>query len=182
MRIGELWSLEWTEVDIEKKIAHIPEEKAKTNKARKVPLNNACMDAINRLYVKKEYSPYVLWHPYREDIVIREVGKLSEQFLGKRHTPHFWRVTFATRALTGKMIKAENGQIYWVRGDLKTVAEIGGWEPNSKVLVEIYQKVSEEQKRETVDVVGIGEADILPESRDFNRATVSNCHWKPADA
>jgi hypothetical protein len=123
-----------------------------------------------------------LWHPYREDIAIREVGKLSEQFLGKRHTPHFWRVTFATRALTGKMIKAENGQIYWVRGDLKTVAEIGGWEPNSKVLVEIYQKVSEEQKRETVDVVGIGEADILPESRDFYRATVSNCHWKPADA
>lgn len=182
MRIGELWSLEWSQIDIEKRIAYIPEEKAKTNKPRKVPLNNACMDVINRLYVKREDSPYVLWHPYREDIVIREVGKLSEQFLGKRHTPHFWRVTFATRALTGKMIKAENGQIYWVRGDLKTVAEIGGWEPNSKVVVEIYQKVSEEQKRERVDLVGIGETDTYPESRDFNRPIDTNRHWTPADA
>jgi integrase len=60
MRIYELWSLEWSQIDIQKRIAYIPEEKAKTNKARKVPLNNVCMDVINRLYVKKEHCPLCL--------------------------------------------------------------------------------------------------------------------------
>jgi len=182
MRIRELWSLEWDQVDIEKRTIDLPGEKTKTNKARKVPFNNHCMDVINRLYVKKEDAPYVLWHPNSANTLTEEIGKLSKSLLGKKHTPHFWRVTFATRALRGKRIKAENGQIYWVRGDLKTVAEIGGWESNSKILVSIYQKVSEEQKRETVDLIGIGETDILPEPRDFDRAIDTKRHLIPAKA
>jgi integrase len=162
MRIAEMWSLEWSQVDIEKRTIRLPEEKTKTNEARTIPLNHACMDVISRLYVKKEYAPFVLWHPSEPTGVSKEVGNLSTKFLGKRHTPHHWRVTFATLSLRGKRIKAEDGRVYWVRGDLKTVAEIGGWKPNSAILATIYQKVSEEQKRETVDLINVGEADILP--------------------
>jgi integrase len=164
MRIGELWSLEWNQVDIEKRTLHLPAEKTKTNAPRTVPLNNACMEVIERLYVKKEHAPFVLWHPTGPDRITKQVKKLSERFLGKAHTPHTWRVTWATRSLRGKRIRGEDGRFYWVRGDLKTVAEIGGWEPNSPILLSIYQKVSDEQKRETVEMVGIGESDILPVS------------------
>jgi len=170
MRISEMWTLEWNQVDIEKRTLSLPEEKTKTNAAREVPLNNHCMDVLNRLYVKKEYAPFVLWHPPSAEGITKRVKKLSRQFLGKSHTPHFWRVTFATRAFEGKEIQGKDGQFYWVRGDQKTVAEIGGWDPNSKTLVEIYQKVSERVKRETVQVVGIGESDTYPEPRDTDQA------------
>ncbi len=164
MRISELWSLEWVQFDIRKRTLWLPKEKTKTNEARKVPLNNACMDVINRLSIRKEYAPFVLWHPPAITYISQDIAKLSKDFLGKRHTPHCWRVTFATITLRGKRIKGEDGRVYRVRGDLKTVAEIGGWSEDSRILLRIYQKVEDEQKRETVDLINIGEANILPSS------------------
>ncbi len=162
MRIAELWSIVWPEIDTKKRMVWLPKEKTKTNEARKVPLNNACMDVIDRLSIKKEYAPFVLWHPPGTSYITNDIAKLSKSFLGKRHTPHSWRVTFATLTLKGKRIRGEDGRVYRVRGDLRTIAEIGGWSRDSSTLLRVYQKVEEEQKREAVDLINIGEADILP--------------------
>lgn len=45
-----------------------------------------------------------------------------------------------------------------ILGHLNAVAEIGGWEPSSPILLKIYAKVPEEAKRQAVDVIAMGAA------------------------
>jgi integrase len=185
MRIRELWTLEWNQIDIDKHEANLPEEKTKTGEARMVPLNSACMDVINRLYPKQPHRPYVLWHPTNMDGIGKRIKKLSKRFLGKPHTPHFWRVTWATLALEGKEIEGKDGKVYPVAGDLKAVAEIGGWKPKSPVLLNIYHKVSDRRKRQVANLVDIGEADAYPEPSERQEAVqtdVSRLTLNPGNA
>ena len=156
MRLSEMWSLEWSQVDIEKRELYLPPEKVKSKRGRYVRLNGAAMEAIERLYIEKKNGLYVLYHPGTSSQITRQINRLSKRFLGKVHTPHAWRVTFATRALQGRKIRGEDGRVYRVRADLKTIATVAGWEPDSKVLLRIYAKTTEEAEREAVSFVEIG--------------------------
>ncbi len=156
MRIREMLTLEWDQVDIEKKEVYIPEEKSKTNTARKIPLNDDCIAVIEELKKTRPDAPYVFWHLHDYNFITPLIKKFSKRYLDKEHTPHYWRVTFATRALKGRQILGVDGKMHRESADLKTVAEVGGWAPNSLVLMGIYQMVDEELKRHCVEMVDFG--------------------------
>lgn len=155
-RIAELFYLEPDEVDLEIRCLNLPGEKTKTNKPRRVPLNDTAFRVIQELYVNRDPdNPYVMPRFCGPEYITQRISILSQRYLGKKFTSHCFRITFATLALRGKRIKGADGKDYWVRGNLKSVAEIGGWEPNSKVLLKIYAKTDDEQMRATVDLVQI---------------------------
>lgn len=80
LRVSELLSLEWSQVDIEKRRIFIPAEKNKTNTNRYVPLNPKAMAVIEHLYLKKPYAPHVFRHLH-VNTFIRKFGRYTERAL-----------------------------------------------------------------------------------------------------
>ena len=101
----------------------------------------------------------------------RDINTLSQTLLGKKFTWHHLRYTFATRQLKGKEIIGQDGREYRIRGDVKTVAAIGGWACGSRILMEVYQQIDEEDKYHHVSMMDIGERDI--EYRDKEEPEVA---------
>lgn len=156
MRLGELYGLTWDMVDLDAREMRLPWQTTKTSESRIVPLNDTVYGVLRRRHLARGESEFVLWHPAYKEKITRRVYALSSRFLGKPHTPHFWRTTGASKALEGKEIVGEDGKTYFVAMDLKVVSQVGGWNPDAQTLVKIYEKVRSKKKQSCVDLIDTG--------------------------
>lgn len=115
MRAGEILSLEWTEVDIERGIAWVTAGRAKSKRARAVPLNDEALAVIRRRVgthptrvFTRNGSPQTQIDPKMFGRACAKAGIADFRFHDLRHTWASWHVQAGT--------------------PLFVLKELGGWE------------------------------------------------------
>lgn len=118
-RMSEILTLTWDKIEFEKQIAIVTNDKAKSGKARSLPLNKDAIVLLQTLYSKNRHSLYVFIRPSTgnciNDIDRRDFKQASNKigvptlhFHDLRHTWASWHVQAGT--------------------PLFTLKEMGGWE------------------------------------------------------
>lgn len=118
-RMSEILTLTWEKIDFEKQIAIVSNDKAKSGKARSLPLNKDTISLLKKLYKEKDHSSYVFTRTSTgnriTDIDRRDFKQASDKiaapnlhFHDLRHTWASWHVQAGT--------------------PLFTLKEMGGWE------------------------------------------------------
>jgi integrase len=129
MRLEELLSLRWDQVDFENNL--ITMKNMKNKKEDKIPMNAMVVEQLNKLGRKSEY---VISKP--DNTRYKEFGKQGNKVMTKafikKCTPHILRHTYATM-----LVKAGV--------DLHTVKELGRW--SNLKLVMRYSHVNENDHR-----------------------------------
>ena len=141
MRAGEIKSLKWNDVNIDKKYISLRSENTKAQRIRFIPLNYKALEAITHQQVKQKTDVYVFTNPktkskYTEHKswfarIIAEANIQNFRFHDLRHT-------FASKLV--------------MRGvDLNTVRELMGHSDIKMTLV--YAHLAPEHKQKAVDLL-----------------------------
>lgn len=97
MRHGEIWSLEWSQVDLERRLIHLPAQKTKIRRSRTFAISEAVFVALKALEEKKSSnwvfpSESDLTKPAGRDssnnhwVKTKKAAKVSGRFHDLRHT------------------------------------------------------------------------------------------------
>lgn len=118
-RMGEILSMTWDKIDFDKKIAIVTSDKAKSGKARSLPLNREAIILLKVLRAKAEHKErvfvrtstkapinYIDRRDFKQAVI--SIGKPTLHFHDLRHTWASWHVQAGT--------------------PLFTLKEMGGWE------------------------------------------------------
>jgi integrase len=100
LRRGELFGLEWPDIDLEKAILTVRAESAKSGKTRRVPLNATALDALQAWRAQSPGAGLVFTSPATGERLtsIRTAwGNLMREARVADFTPHGLRHTFASR-------------------------------------------------------------------------------------
>lgn len=114
VRKGEMISLKWDDIDFEKKIWFLTEEKAKNNRAIDIPLPKLIIDWLEELKARAHKSEYVF--PSRR--ASKRRGYISDDTLNHALTNLFGRKTGKNKSSTGNVL-GEAGIEYFVIHDIR---------------------------------------------------------------
>lgn len=143
MRIGEIMSLEWDQIDFKKETIYLPAEKTKIRKARKFSISPACVDLLKERK-KNSLGKAVFPNPENPDICQGRTGNKNAWSLCKKNAGipkeyrfHWLRHTFLTNAFKSSvnpaliceyaglsLDEAQKTYLHFSTDDTKTVSEL----------------------------------------------------------